>query len=129
MPLEKQLNKKLALALLAIATPPASTQTLDVLHNFAGGTDENYPQGGGAQTYTILHAFGGGTDGAVPNPIITDADGNIYGATKFGGITSCGLDTCGTVFKIDSAGNETVLYRFEGGDNGYGPYAGLARDA
>src|SRR5580658_4862348 len=96
----------LALALLAIATPLAS-----------------------AQTYTILHRFAAGTDGAVPNPIIRDADGNIYGATKFGGILDCGEDSCGTVFKIDSAGNETVLYRFEGGDNGYGPYAGLARDA
>jgi uncharacterized repeat protein (TIGR03803 family) len=118
----------LALVVLAIATPPASTQTLDVLHSFAGETDGNYPQGG-VQTYTILHAFGGGTDGADPNPIIGDADGNLYGATKFGGIPSCGLDTCGTVFKIDSAGKETVLYRFEGGDNGLGPFAGLARDA
>src|SRR5580700_517603 len=96
----------LALALLAIATPLAS-----------------------AQTYTVLHRFAAGTDGAVPNPIIRDADGNIYGATKFGGILDCGEDSCGTVFKIDSAGNETILYRFEGGDNGYGPYAGLARDA
>ncbi len=96
----------LALALFAMATPPASPQT-----------------------YTVLHAFGGGTDGADPNPIIGDEQGNLYGATKFGGIPTCSLDTCGTVFKIDSAGNETVLYRFEGGNNGYGPFAGLARDA
>jgi uncharacterized repeat protein (TIGR03803 family) len=96
----------LALIVLAIATPSSS-----------------------AQTYTVLHAFAAGTDGAVPNPIIRDEEGNIYGATKFGGITNCGEDSCGTVFKIDSAGNETILYRFEGGDNGYGPYAGLARDA
>jgi len=82
-----------------------------------------------AQTFTVLHSFAAGTDGAVPNPIIGDAQGNLYGTTKFGGITSCALDTCGTVFKIDSAGKETVLYRFEGGDNGYGPYAGLVRDA
>ena len=82
-----------------------------------------------AQTYTVLHAFGAGTDGAVPLPIIRDAQGNIYGTTKFGGIVSCGLDTCGTVYKVDSAGNETVLYRFEGGNNGYGPYAGLVQDA
>jgi uncharacterized repeat protein (TIGR03803 family) len=82
-----------------------------------------------AQTYTILHAFAAGTDGADPNPIIGDADGNFYGTTKFGGIVTCGADSCGTVFKVDSAGNETVLYRFEGGNNGYGPFAGLARDA
>ena len=82
-----------------------------------------------AQTYTVLHSFGGGTDGALAMPIIRDAQGNIYGATKFGGIISCAEDTCGTVYKIDSAGNETVLYRFEGGNNGLGPYAGLVRDA
>jgi len=82
-----------------------------------------------AQTYTVLHAFGGGTDGAVPGPVISDEEGTLYGATYAGGIVSCGEDTCGTVFKVDSAGNETILYRFEGGNNGYGPFAGLARDA
>ncbi len=82
-----------------------------------------------AQTYTVLHAFTAGADGAVPGPIIRDAQGNLYGTTKFGGTVSCGEDTCGTVFKIDSAGNETVLYRFEGGTNGSDPVAGLVRDA
>jgi uncharacterized repeat protein (TIGR03803 family) len=81
-----------------------------------------------AQTYTVLHSFTAGTDGAVPSPIIRDAQGNLYGTTKFGGIPSCGEDTCGTVFKIDSAGNETVLYRFQGGTNGSDPVAGLVRD-
>src|SRR5580692_13029653 len=82
-----------------------------------------------AQTYTVLHAFSAGTDGAVPSPIIRDAQGNLYGTTKFGGIPSCGEDTCGTVYKVDSAGNETVLYRFEGGSNGSDPVAGLVREA
>ena len=82
-----------------------------------------------AQTYTVLHAFTDGTDGAVPSALIRDAEGNLYGTTKFGGIPTCGEDTCGTVFKIDSAGKETVLYRFEGGNNGSDPVAGLVRDA
>jgi len=82
-----------------------------------------------AQTYTVLHAFAAGTDGAVPGPIIRDAQGNLYGTTRFGGIPLCGEDTCGTVYKVDSAGNETVLYRFEGGSNGSDPIAGLVRDA
>ena len=82
-----------------------------------------------AQTYTVLHSFIAGTDGAVPSPIIRDAQGNLYGTTKFGGIPTCGLDTCGTVYKIDSAGNETVLYSFEGGSNGSDPMAGLVEDA
>ncbi len=98
----------LAMALLAIATPSAS-----------------------AQTFTVLHSFAAGTDGADPTPIIRDAQGNIYGATRFGGIPTCGggTDTCGTVFKIDSAGKETILYRFTGGNNGVNPLAGLVRDA
>ncbi len=82
-----------------------------------------------AQTYTVLHAFTSGTDGAVPNPIIRDTQGNLYGTTKFGGDPSCGEDTCGTVYKIDSAGNETILYSFQGGTNGADPMAGLVRDA
>jgi uncharacterized repeat protein (TIGR03803 family) len=84
-----------------------------------------------AQTYTVLHAFAAGTDGADPTAIVRDEEGNIYGATRFGGIPSCGdgTDTCGTVFKIDSAGNETILYRFTGGNNGVNPLAGLVRDA
>jgi len=83
-----------------------------------------------AQTFTVLHAFTAGTDGAVPGPIIRDAQDNLYGTTRFGGIVSCalGTDTCGTVYKVDSAGNETVLYRFEGGSNGTNPIAGLVRD-
>src|SRR6202050_1859847 len=51
-----------------------------------------------AQTFTIVHAFASGTDGAVPNAIIRDAQGNLYGTTEFGGDVSCGDDTCGTVF-------------------------------
>jgi uncharacterized repeat protein (TIGR03803 family) len=82
-----------------------------------------------AQTYTVLHAFTSGTDGADPSPILRDAQGNLYGTTEFGGIPSCGEDTCGTVFKIDNAGNETVLYSFEGGNNGSDPVAGLVEDA
>jgi len=81
-----------------------------------------------AQTYTVLHAFGAGTDGAVPGPIIRDPQGNLYGTTRFGGIPTCGEDTCGTVYKIDNVGNETVLYRFQGGTNGSDPIAGLVRD-
>jgi uncharacterized repeat protein (TIGR03803 family) len=82
-----------------------------------------------AQTYTVLHAFAAGSDGAIPGPLIRDAQGNLYGTTGAGGITSCGEDTCGTVFKIDSTGKYTVLYRFTGGNDGTNPVAGLVRDA
>ena len=78
-----------------------------------------------AQTYTVLHAFADGTDGAIPSPIIRDAQGNLYGTTKYGGLVSCGRDSCGTVYKVDSAGKETVLYSFEGGNNGSDPLQAL----
>lgn len=81
-----------------------------------------------AQTFTIVHGFAAGTDGAVPGSIIRDAKGDIYGTTRFGGDESCGEDTCGTVFKIDSTGHESVLYSFLGGNNGSEPVAGLAED-
>jgi uncharacterized repeat protein (TIGR03803 family) len=82
-----------------------------------------------AQTYTVLHDFTDGTDGAIPEPIIRDPQGNLYGTTKYGGIPTCGEDTCGTVYKVDSLGNYSVLYRFEGGSNGSNPDAGLVEDA
>lgn len=82
-----------------------------------------------AQTYSVVHAFTAAPDGAVPSALIRDSQGNLYGTTKFGGLASCGFGTCGTVFKIDSLGNETVLYSFEGGSNGSDPVAGLVRDA
>jgi uncharacterized repeat protein (TIGR03803 family) len=86
------------------------------------------PQAQG-QAYTVLHAFTAAPDGAVPGAMIGDEHGNLYGTTRFGGEATCGDGTCGTVFKVDQAGNETVLYRFQGGSNGTNPVAGLIRDA
>jgi uncharacterized repeat protein (TIGR03803 family) len=36
---------------------------------------------------------------------------------------------CGVVFKLDKAGNETVLHSFTGGADGWKPVAGLIRDS
>src|ERR1700688_4886707 len=82
-----------------------------------------------AQTYTVLHTFTNAPDGANPDPLIRDAHGNLYGTTLWGG-QICGGDgaTCGTVFKVDRAGRETMLYRFAGGNDGANPAAGLIRD-
>jgi uncharacterized repeat protein (TIGR03803 family) len=82
-----------------------------------------------AQTYTVLHDFTDSPDGAIPNPIIQDAQGNLYGTTLFGGLSNCDLGTCGTVFKIDRAGHESILYDFQGGDNGVNPLGSLVLDA
>jgi uncharacterized repeat protein (TIGR03803 family) len=80
---------------------------------------------------TVLYAFKGGTDGASPfGGVIRDNAGNIYGTTFYGGDANCYEYGCGTVFKLDTAGNETVLHRFTGAPDGENPYLGsLALDA
>jgi uncharacterized repeat protein (TIGR03803 family) len=79
---------------------------------------------------TTLYTFLGGTDGAFPSAnLIQDAAGSLYGTTYGGGQTNgCG-GSCGTIFKLDTKGKETVLYRFKGGSDGSGPVAGLLQDA
>jgi uncharacterized repeat protein (TIGR03803 family) len=75
--------------------------------------------------FTVLNSFAGGTDGRGPVAgLYRDAAGNLYGTTSEGG----GSDW-GTVFKLDTTGKETVLYRFSGGADGGAPMAGLIQDA
>jgi len=65
-----------------------------------------------AQTETVLYDFQAPGDGAVPFAgVIRDQAGNFYGTTDDGGATGRG-----TVFKLDTAGNETVLHSFSGPD-------------
>jgi uncharacterized repeat protein (TIGR03803 family) len=84
-----------------------------------------------AQNYTVVHPFTGDPDGIYPSPIIRDAQGNLYGTTYAGGNTACSghSGACGTVFKIDSAGNETQIFTFPGGALGSNPIATVAEDA
>jgi uncharacterized repeat protein (TIGR03803 family) len=81
---------------------------------------------------TELYSFQGGTDGGEPNGFITmDAAGNIYGATIIGGNNAdCTSGPgCGVVFKLNKAGNETVLYTFTGGTDGAGPSGDFLMDS
>jgi uncharacterized repeat protein (TIGR03803 family) len=80
---------------------------------------------------TVLYTFMGGTDGALPYAgLVRDTAGNFYGTTFFGGGTGCQSQLgCGTVFKLDTSGKETVLYHFTGGADGEGPYAELLLDS
>jgi len=78
-------------------------------------------------TETVLYSFTGKSDGGHPVPgLLRDRQGNFYGATSAGGMIGC---YCGTVFKLDRHGKETVLYAFAGGSDGEGPYAGVVADA
>jgi uncharacterized repeat protein (TIGR03803 family) len=72
---------------------------------------------------TVLHSFAGGADGSyVVAGLILDEEGNLYGTTAGGGSGGGG-----TVFKVDPAGKEKVLYSFTGGTDGGWPN-GLIRD-
>jgi uncharacterized repeat protein (TIGR03803 family) len=73
---------------------------------------------------TLLHVFGGAGDGWNPTArLILDTAGNLYGTTGYGGAYGHG-----TVFKIDTAGNETIIHSFAGGKDGARPNAGLVED-
>jgi uncharacterized repeat protein (TIGR03803 family) len=76
---------------------------------------------------SVLHIFVGGTDGSFPSAgLVRDASGNLYGTTFHGGNIDC---DCGTVFKVDKTGNETILYSFTGGADGANPAASLVLDS
>jgi uncharacterized repeat protein (TIGR03803 family) len=78
---------------------------------------------------TVLYRFKGGKDGAVPGgTLVRDSAGSLYGTTLDGGGYTCQAPSeCGTVFRLDSTGKETVLHRFTGGADGALPSA-LFRD-
>jgi uncharacterized repeat protein (TIGR03803 family) len=82
--------------------------------------------------YTVLYAFNY-SDGFLPTGgLVRDTAGNLYGTTEFGGTYSPNCqygDNCGVVFKLDTAGNETVLHAFSGGTDGAAPDGGLVMDA
>jgi uncharacterized repeat protein (TIGR03803 family) len=95
-----------------------------------GTVFELSPNGKGGWSETVLYKFKGGTDGAYPySGLVRDASGNFYGTTAGGGNSSCDGLGCGTLFKLDSTGRETVLYRFTGGSDGEIPGEQLALDA
>jgi uncharacterized repeat protein (TIGR03803 family) len=90
------------------------------------------PGSGGGWHETTLYTFTGGADGGVPNGLILDASGRLYGTTLYGGTSPCGGKIgCGVVFRLISgvsAWRESVIYAFTG-TNGRNPAANLAEDA
>lgn len=122
-----------------------------VLHNF-GTTDPATPTGGlllgrdgflyGTTLYSIyradfagnvttLHNFDFSSEGGWLNgPLVEDEQGNLYGTAYAGGFGGCPEldDTCGTVFKMNPAGNVTVLHFFAFGSE-YNPAGELVRGA
>jgi uncharacterized repeat protein (TIGR03803 family) len=134
-----------------LAIAGAGAQTLDVVHNFTGGSDGGSPLDGFAMGPTgilygtasaggasglgvvfrmaannkvvVLHSFAGGTDGATPTArVILDASQTLYGTTTAGGASGAG-----TVFSVRGT-TELVLYSFTGGTDGADPQAELTMD-
>ena len=130
---------------------PSAGLTRDTAGNLYGTTSAGgssatcpFPNGCGTVfkldpggTETVLHRFGSnGSDGTSPTGLLTlDSAGNLYGTTLTGGGTRCQrtigtklVDVgCGTVFKVDANGQESILHAF-GTTDGAFPSAGLVQD-
>ncbi len=130
----------------------ASGGAFSVLHSFKdNGTDGYYPLGdvswSGTKLYGVTEAGGAGGCGAVyavkpssdkehevinwPNALgcgpigkLHRSSGNLYGAYQDGGSTGAG-----GVFKITPSKQITILYAFQGGNDGKFPFGGPIEDA
>ena len=84
--------------------------------------------------WTTLYAFKGGADGYNPlSGVVFGADGALYGTTSFGGTSPACTNPrsgrpCGTIFRVTTAGQHGVLFRFNGAD-GDTPRGTLIQDA
>lgn len=111
---------------------PNSQLIMDPDGNLYGTTDFAPP--GFGEVYKIDPAghqsvpyfFGGSPDGRCPgySGVVLDSLGNLYGTTFSGGLSNWGV-----VYKMDPAGNETVLHDFTGGTDGAGPFTGVTLDS
>lgn len=148
----------IALTLLVTTAHLSQAQTYSVLYGFAGVPSEGItPSGtliqdaagnlygttqvGGKNsvgtvfrvtptgTESVLYDFNLRPDAMFPAfGLFQDAAGNLFGVTNEGGAYGPG-NGYGTVFKLDSAGNETVLHSFGKGKDGNYPGCVLIADA
>jgi uncharacterized repeat protein (TIGR03803 family) len=128
-----------------------ATGALSPLYSFSGRNDGAYPaaglvqasdgylygttSGGGTNgdgtvfkistngTLTSLYSFTGAEDGVGPVAgLVQRGDGCLYGTTQFGGARGAG-----TVFRISTNGEFTILHSFTGAKEGAQPNGGLAQ--
>jgi hypothetical protein len=89
-------------------------------------------------TETILHMFNG-KDGTQPTGgLLIDSNGNLYGVTGYGGSGGCQLQGstvgCGLVYELSppakkgGAWTATMVYSFQGGEDGQYPTGALVFD-
>jgi uncharacterized repeat protein (TIGR03803 family) len=89
------------------------------------GTVYKLTAGSTGWTKSLIHTFTGGADGYIPNGLVLDATGHLYGTTGFGGnLADCQSQGCGVVFKMTSGvggWHESVIYTFTGTTDGINP--------
>jgi uncharacterized repeat protein (TIGR03803 family) len=127
---------------------PAGAAGYKVLYRFPGQAAGSTPTGltafkgaqygttinGGTHTFgtvfvrtatgvKILYSFKAGADGSGPTGALTAFGGRLYGMTEYGGGAGDG-----TVFSVDTQGNERVVYSFTGGSDGAAPAMGALLD-
>ena len=82
---------------------------------------------------TTIHTFAGPSDGYIPENLIVDQSGNLYGTTLEGGGACVEKIGCGTVFEMSpkSGGgwSEKVIFAFNGTSDGSSPSGNLVMDA
>src|ERR1700690_4133324 len=84
-----------------------------------------------ASSFKIIYVFKGGSDGISPISPLINIGGTLYGATYAGGgatNSNCGAPGtgCGTIFSVTTSGKEKVLYSFQDGGDGGGPFGLVA---
>ena len=100
---------------------------------YLGGSAGNHgtvfkmkPGKNGKWKETVLYNFTGKSDGCYPaQGLVTDESGTVFGTTYY-----CGSSNAGTIFKVDSAGNFTLLHSFAGypSDGKWPQYGRLTMD-
>jgi uncharacterized repeat protein (TIGR03803 family) len=99
----------------------------------SGGVVFKLAPNGSRYVERVLYAFRGRHDGEYPGAgLLADASGALYGTTSAGGGSSSCPTGCGTVFRLTPSGRryaESVLYAFQGKDDGAQPEAAVIADA
>jgi uncharacterized repeat protein (TIGR03803 family) len=117
-------------------TTQAGGNTSGACPSIGCGTVFELIKSGDTYTEKVLYAFSAATatdpDGTQPAlGVVRDDNGNLYGTLSGLPPPNCAASAvgCGLVFKITSAGEEEVLYRFEGKGDGAYPQAPLVLDS
>jgi len=97
--------------------------------NFGCGTIFRLSHSSSDWTEQVLHRFRG-PDGSDPISSLTfDSKGNLYGATRSGGLLTGGGVGWGTIFRLSGSTGFAVLHFFHGKADGWNPLGPFTLDA